>query len=155
MPMLVVSAIEELQSRLGQELGVSDWHGVSQDDVDCFAAVTGDRQWIHTDVELAKLGPFHGTIAHGFYTLALIPMLMGQVLSLDGFGFVINYGLNKVRFPAPLPVGDRVRLRLSLEAISSRPGSNDITLLSSLECPSQEKPVCVAESVVRAFDLQS
>jgi acyl dehydratase len=155
MPMLLVSAIEELQSRLGQELGVSDWHAVSQDDIDCFAAVTGDRQWIHTDVELAKSGPFHGTIAHGFYTLALIPMLMGQVLSLHGFGFVINYGLNTVRFPAPLPVGDRVRLRLSLEAISSWPGSSDITLLSSLECPSQEKPVCVAESVVRVFDLQS
>jgi acyl dehydratase len=155
MPMLVVSAIEELQSRLGQELGISDWHAVSQDDVDCFASLTGDRQWIHTDVELAKSGPFRGTIAHGFYTLALIPMLMGQILSLNGFGFVVNYGLNKVRFPAPLPVGDRVRLRLSLEAISSRPGSSDITLLSSLECPSQEKPVCVAESVVRVFDLQS
>jgi acyl dehydratase len=153
--MLVVSAIAELRSRLGQELGVSDWHAVSQDDINCFASVTGDRQWIHTDAELAKSGPFRGTIAHGFYTLALTPMLMGQVLSLQGFGFVINYGLNKVRFPAPLPVGDRVRLRLSLEAISSRPGSSDITLLSSLESPSQEKPVCVAESVVRVFDLQS
>ncbi len=153
--MLVVSAIEELQSRLGQELGVSDWHDVSQKDVNSFAEVTGDRQWIHTDVAAAQLGPFHGTIAHGFYTLALIPTLMGQVLSLQGFGFVINYGLNKVRFPAPLPVGDRVRLRLSLEAISSRPGSSDITLLSSFECPSQEKPVCVSELVVRVFDLQS
>ena len=136
--MLVVSAMEELQSRLGQELGVSDWHSVSQDDVDCFAQVTGDRQWN----------------THGFYTLALIPMLMGQVLSLQGLGFVINYGLNKVRFPAPLPVGERVRLRLSLEAIATRPGSSDITLLSSLECPSQEKPVCVAESVVRVFELR-
>lgn len=153
--MLVVSEIDELRSRLGQELGVSDWHPVSQDDINCFAQVTGDRQWIHTDVELAKTGPFRGTIAHGFFTLALIPMLMCQVLSLQGFGFVINYGLNKVRFPAPLPVGEKVRLRLSLEAISTRPGSSDITLLSSLECPSQEKPVCVAESVVRAFDLQS
>lgn len=153
--MLVVSAIEDLQSRLGQELGVSDWHAVSQEDINCFAQVTGDRQWIHTDVELARTGPFRGTIAHGFYTLALIPMLMGQVLSLQSFGFVINYGLNKVRFPAPLPVGEKVRLRLSLEAISTRPGSSDITFLSSLECPSQEKPVCVAESVVRVFDLQS
>lgn len=153
--MLVVSAIEDLQSRLGQELGVSDWHAVSQEDINCFARVTGDRQWIHTDVELARTGPFHGTIAHGFYTLALIPMLMGEVLSLQGFGFVINYGLNKVRFPAPLPVGEKVRLRLSLEAVSTRPGSSDITLLSSLECPSQEKPVCVAESVVRVFDLRS
>lgn len=153
--MLVVDAIEDLQGRLGQELGVSEWYAVSQRDIDCFAEVTGDRQWIHTDVEAARSGPFRGTIAHGFYTLALIPMLTGQVLSLEGFGFVINYGLNKVRFPAPLPVGDRVRLRLSLEAISSRPGSSDITLLSSLECPSQEKPVCVAESVVRVFELRS
>ena len=153
--MLVVNAIEELQSRLGQELGVSDWHAVSQTDIDCFAQVTGDRQWIHTDVELARTGPFRGTIAHGFYTLALIPMLKGQVLSLQGFGFVINYGLNRVRFPAPLPVGDKVRLRLSLEAISTRQGTSDITLLSSLECATQEKPVCVAESVVRVFELRS
>ena len=153
--MLVVSATEDLQSRLGQELGVSDWHAVSQEDINCFAQVTGDRQWIHTDVELARTGPFRGTIAHGFYTLALIPMLMGQVLSLQGFAFVINYGLNKVRFPAPLPVGDKVRLRLSLEAISTRLGSSDITLLSSLECPSQARPVCVAELVVRVFDLRS
>lgn len=152
--MLVVSAIEDLRSRLGQELGVSDWHAVSQQDIDCFAQVTGDRQWIHTDVDAARSGPFRGTIAHGFYTLALIPMLMAHVLSLQGFAFVVNYGLNRVRFPAPLPVGERVRLRLSLEAISSRTGSSDITLLSSLECPSQQKPVCVAESVVRVFDLR-
>ena len=153
--MLVISAIEDLQTRLGQELGVSDWHVVTQEEIDRFAKVTGDAQWIHTDVESAKAGPFRGTIAHGFYTLALIPMLTEQVLSLKAFGFAINYGLNRVRFPAPLPVGDRVRLRLSLEGITSRPGSADITFLSSFECPSQEKPVCVAESVVRVFDLQS
>ena len=134
---------------------MSAWHQVTQQDVNTFAEVTGDRQWIHTDVEAARSGPFHGTIAHGFYTLSLIPLLMGQVISLERFGFVVNYGLNKVRFPAPLPVGEQVRLRLSLEAISSRPGSSDITFLSSFECPSQEKPVCVAESVVRVFDLQS
>jgi acyl dehydratase len=155
MAMVVITAIEDLRSRLGQELGVSRWHHVTQADVDRFADVTGDRQWIHTDVDAARSGPFGGTIAHGFFTLALIPMLMGQVLSLDGFGFVINYGLNKVRFPAPMPVGGRVRLRLSLEAISSRPGSSDITLLSSFECEGHEKPVCVAESVVRVFELQS
>ena len=153
--MVVVTQIEDLRARLGQELGVSGWHDVYQADVNLFAKVTGDGQWIHTDPDAARTGPFGGTIAHGFYTLALIPMLMDQVLSLEGFGFVINYGLNRVRFPAPLPVGGRVRLRLSLEAISTRPGSSDITLLSSFECPSQEKPVCVAESVVRVFDLQS
>lgn len=153
--MVVVTAIEDLRSRLGQELGVSDWHQVTQEDIDRFAAVTGDRQWIHTDVDAARSGPFGRTIAHGFYTLALIPTLTDQVLSLDGFGFVINYGLNKVRFPAPLPVGECVRLRLSLEAITTRPGSSDITLLSSFECEAQEKPVCVAESVVRVFERQS
>jgi acyl dehydratase len=153
--MLTVTTIEDLQSRLGQEVGVSHWHSVSQEDINRFAQITGDRQWIHTDVEAAKSGPFRGTIAHGFYTLALIPMLMDQVLSLKSFAFVVNYGLNRVRFPAPLPVGDRVRLRLSIEGISSRPGSSDITFLASFECPSQDKPVCIAESVVRVFDLQS
>jgi acyl dehydratase len=133
--MVVVNTVEELRSRLGEELGVSGWHAVNERDIGWFVEMPGDRQWI--------------------YTLALLPMLMGEVLSLQGFGFVINYGLNKVRFPAPLPVGERVRLRLSLEAITTRPGSSDITLLSSLECPSQEKPVCVAESVVRVFELRS
>ncbi len=153
--MLVVSEIKELRSRLGQEVGVSGWHTVTQADIDRFADVTGDRQWIHTDVEAARSGPFHGTIAHGFYTLSLIPMLMAQVLSLENFGFVVNYGLNRVRFPAPLPAGDRVRLRLSIEAIEPRPGSTDITFLSSFECASLDKPVCVAESVVRVFELRS
>jgi acyl dehydratase len=153
--MLVIGRIEELKTRLGQELGVSDWHLVTQEDIIRFAQVTGDRQWIHTDVEAARSGPFGGTIAHGFYTLALIPKLTEEVLSLKAFGFAVNYGLNRVRFPAPLPVGDRVRLRLSLEGITSRPGSADLTFLSSFECPSQDKPVCVAESVVRVFDLKS
>jgi acyl dehydratase len=153
--MLVIGRIEELKTRLGQELGVSDWHMVTQEDIIRFAQVTGDRQWIHTDVEAARSGPFGRTIAHGFYTLALIPKLTEEVLSLKAFGFAVNYGLNRVRFPAPLPVGDRVRLRLSLEGITSRPGSADLTFLSSFECPSQDKPVCVAESVVRVFDLKS
>src|SRR6516165_2671810 len=131
--MLAATTVEDLQSHLGEELGVSDWHTVDQRDIGWFVEMPGDRQWI--------------------YTLALIPMLMGQVLSLQGFGCVMNYGLNQVRFPAPLPVGERVRLRLSLEAIATRPGSSDITLLCSLECPGQEKPVCVAESVLRVFDL--
>jgi acyl dehydratase len=153
--MVVVHDIEELRGRLGQELGVSEWHRVTQEDIDRFAEATGDRQWIHTDVEAARSGPFGGTIAHGFYTLALLPKLMEEVLSMEGFGFVINYGLNRVRFPAPLPAGDRVRLRLSLEAISTRPGSSDVTFLSSFECPSQAKPVCIAESVVRIFEVHS
>jgi acyl dehydratase len=153
--MVVITQVEDLRSRLGQELGVSGWHAVTQEDVNRFADVTGDRQWIHTNIEAARSGPFGGTIAHGFYTLSLIPMLMDQVLSLKGFGFVVNYGLNRVRFPAPLRVGDRVRLRLSLEAMSRHTGSTDLTFLSSFECPGQEKPVCVAESIVRVFEVLS
>jgi acyl dehydratase len=153
--MTVVNAIEDLHGHLGQEVGVSEWHEVTQWDVDVFADVTGDRQWIHVDVEAARSGPFQGTVAHGFYTLSLIPMLMGQVLSLENFGFVVNYGLNRVRFPAPMPVGDRVRLRLSIEAIEPRPGSTDLTFLASLESARQAKPVCVAESIVRIFEVRS
>ncbi|HZE67435.1 MAG TPA: MaoC family dehydratase [Sporichthyaceae bacterium] len=151
--MLAVSTIEELQGRLGQELGISDWHPVTQRDISTFAEVTHDQQWIHTDVEKAtQLGPFGGTIAHGYYTLALAMHLMQQVVSLEGFGMVVNYGLNRVRFPAPLPVGDRVRLRLSLEGIESRPGGGDVTFLMSFECAAQDKPVCIAESVVRVYE---
>jgi acyl dehydratase len=155
LPMLAVSTIEELHGRLGQELGVSDWHPVTQQDVTLFAEVTHDRQWIHTDVEKAtQYGPFGGTIAHGYYTLALAMHLMQQVVSLDGFAMVVNYGLNRVRFPAPLPVGERVRLRLSLEGIEGRAGGGDVTFLMSFECAGQEKPVCIAESVVRVFDAR-
>lgn len=151
--MVVVDAIEQLRSRLGQELGVSDWHSVCQDDINGFAQITGDRQWIHTDIDAARSGPFRGTIAHGFYTLALGPRLMDQVISLKSFAFVVNYGLNRVRFPAPLPVGGQVRLRLSVEGITSRPGSSDVTFLMSFETPGRSKPVCIAESVLRVFEV--
>jgi acyl dehydratase len=153
--MLAVSTIEELENRLGQELGVSDWHPVTQQDISTFAEVTHDRQWIHTDVEKAtRFGPFGGTIAHGYYTLALAMHLMQQVVCLDGFAMVVNYGLNRVRFPAPLPVGDQVRLRLSLEGIENRAGGGDVTFLMSFEAAGQQKPVCIAEAVVRVFDAR-
>jgi acyl dehydratase len=152
--MLAVSTIEELKSRLGQELGVSDWHHVTQEAINAFAEVTGDRQWIHTEVGGGRSSPFGGTIAHGYYTLALAPMLTNQVLSLEGFAFQVNYGLNRVRFPAPLPVGEKVRLRVSLEGISPRPGGTDVTFLLIFECAGHDKPVCAAESVVRVFDLE-
>ena len=152
--MLALSTIEELKDRLGQELGVSDWHPVTQEDIDTFADVTGDHQWIHTDAEAARAGPFGGTIAHGYYTLALAPMLTDQVVSMEGFAFVVNYGLNRVRFPSPLPVGSHVRARLSLEGISERPGATDVTFLLTFECADHDKPVCVVESVVRVFDTR-
>ena len=113
--MRTITGLEELKQAEGEDLGTSDWHEVTQKAIDAFADVTGDHQWIHVDVERAKQTPFGGTIAHGYYTLSLAPMLTEQVFALEGFAFAINYGLNKVRFPAPLPVGKRVRLHAKLD----------------------------------------
>src|SRR5829696_5627787 len=112
--MLTLDGIDDIKARIGQELGVSDWHEVTQEAIDAFADVTGDHQWIHVDVERAKDTPFGGTIAHGYYTLSLAPMFTEQILALEGFAFAVNYGLDKVRFPAPVPVGSRVRMRAKL-----------------------------------------
>src|SRR4051795_6594949 len=104
-----ITGIDELKAAEGETLGTSDWHEVTQADIDTFADVTGDHQWIHVDVERAKDTPFGGTIAHGYYTLSLAPKFTYELFSIEGFAFGINYGLNKVRFPAPLPVGSKVR----------------------------------------------
>src|SRR5438270_4835418 len=102
--MLTVSSIEDLRDRVGDELGVSTFHDVTQETINQFAAVTGDYQWIHTDPERAAATPFGGTIAHGYFTLALAPMLLAEVVPLDQFAMGVNYGLDKLRFPAPLRV---------------------------------------------------
>ena len=102
--MRTITGLEELKAAEGEVLGTSDWHEVTQKDVDTFADVTGDHQWIHVDVERAKDTPFGGTIAHGYLTLSLGPYLNNQVFKLEGFAFALNYGLNKVRFPAPVPI---------------------------------------------------
>ena len=102
--MRTITGLDELKAAEGEVLGVSDWHEVTQKDVDTFADVTGDHQWIHVDVDRAKETPFGGTIAHGYLTLSLGPALNNQVFALEGFAFALNYGLNKVRFPAPVPI---------------------------------------------------
>jgi acyl dehydratase len=107
--MLTITRIDELTERAGTELGASEWVAVTQEPVDAFAAATGDHQWIHTDPERAADSPFGGTIAHGYYALALAPL--AKVLSLDGFAMTVNYGLDRLRFPAPLPTGEQVRMR--------------------------------------------
>src|ERR1700755_1806370 len=107
--MRTITGLEELKAAEGEDLGVSDWHEVSQKDVNTFADVTGDHQWIHLDVDRARQTPFGGTIVHGYLTLSLAPGLTEQIFELKGFAFTLNYGLNRVRFPAPLPVGTRVR----------------------------------------------
>src|SRR6266480_3345622 len=115
--MKTISGLEELKRAEGEVLGTSDWHEVTQSDIDTFADVTGDHQWIHVDVERAKQTPFGGTIAHGYYTLSLVPKFTYELFSVEGFVFGLNYGVNKVRFPAPLPVGSKVRMRMKLASI--------------------------------------
>jgi len=149
--MRTISGLDELRRAEGEDLGVSDWYEVTQQAVDDFAAVTGDHQWIHVDPERAAQTPFGGTIAHGYYTLSLSPMLSDQIFALEGFAFAINYGLNKVRFPAPLPVGRRIRMRARLSALEDVPGGAQMTLVFTFELEGGDKPVCVAEEVARVY----
>ena len=149
--MKTITGLDELRRAVGETLGTSEWHDVTQEDIDAFADVTGDQQWIHVDPERAKDTPFGGTIAHGYYTLSLAPMFTEQVLALDGFAFAINYGLNKVRFPAPLPVGGRVRMTATLAKLEDVPGGAQMTLELTFERDGGEKPVCVAETLARVY----
>jgi acyl dehydratase len=149
--MVTISGLDELRTRVGEELGVSDWHEVTQEAVNAFAEVTGDDQWIHIDPERAKETPFGGTIAHGYYTLSLAPMFSYRMFNLEGIAFGVNYGLNKVRFPAPMPVGDRVRMRMKLAQVDEIPGGAQITMELTFEREGGDKPVCVAESLSRVY----
>ena len=131
--MITINGMDELKAKVGEELGVSDWHEVTQEEIDEFARVTGDDQWIHIDPERAKETPFGGTIAHGYFTLSLGPRFSYEMFKLDGFAFGINYGLGKVRFPAPMPVGGKVRMRAELVAVDDIPGGAQITIKQTFE----------------------
>jgi acyl dehydratase len=150
--MLTTTPIDELSARAGTELGVSDYVLVSQETVDAFADVTGDHQWIHTDPVRAAYSPFGGTVAHGYLTLALAPMLLDQVLPLGGFGMTVNYGLDKLRFPAPLPVGEQVRMRVTLDAVEPSPGGAALSFTLTFERAAGGKPVCVANALYRVCE---
>jgi acyl dehydratase len=150
--MRTITGLDELKQAEGEDLGTSDWYEVTQQAINDFADVTGDHQWIHVDVERAKQTPFGGTIAHGYYTLSLAPMFNEQVLALKGFAFVVNYGLNKVRFPAPLPVGSRVRMHAKLTALEDVPGGAHMTVECTFEREGGDKPVCVAETLARVYE---
>jgi acyl dehydratase len=149
--MTTLTGMDELRAAQGVELGVSGWREVTQAEVDAFAAATGDHQWIHVDPERAAQSPLGGTIAHGLYTLSLAPALTSELLSFEGFAFALNYGYNRVRFPAALPVGSRVRMRATLAAVDDIPGGAQITIVQTFECEGTEKPVCVAESLARVY----
>lgn len=149
--MLTISGPEELKAKVGEELGVSEWHEVTQERINAFAEATEDFQWIHVDPERAKDTPFGGTIAHGLYTLSLGPKFAYSLFTIEGFSFGLNYGYEKVRFPAPLPVDSRVRMRATLAAVDEVPGGLQFRVTQTFEVDGGEKPVCVAESVARVY----
>ena len=143
--------ITDLQPLVGQEIAVSDWITVDQARIDKFADATGDHQWIHIDTERAKSGPFGTTVAHGFLTLSLLPELSAKAFSITNTRMGVNYGLNRVRFPAPVPSGSRLRGRFKLLAYQPIEGGAQITTEVTMEREGSDKPVCVAESVARRF----
>jgi acyl dehydratase len=146
--MRVFSDLAEFVAAKGEQLGYSDWHEVTQEQVNLFADATGDHQWIHVDVAKAAAGPFGGTIAHGYLTLSMIPALGQSIYRVDGLKMGINYGVNKVRFPNPVPVGSRVRAGAELVDISEAAQGTQAVLKFTVEIENQPKPACVAEVVV-------
>lgn len=138
---------------VGQEVAVTDWVSITQEQVNLFAQATGDHQWIHVDVERAQAGPFGAPIAHGFLTLSLLPRFMEEALAVSSVQMGVNYGLNKVRFVAPVPVGSRLRARLKL--LDSTPIAGNGTQATwevTIEREGSTKPVCVAESLIRQYE---
>jgi acyl dehydratase len=149
--MLILKGVDDVKSRVGQELGVSDWLEVTQEAIDQFADATGDHQFIHVDVEKAKQTPFGGTIAHGYFTLSLAPRFAYEMYTIENVAFALNYGANRVRFPAPLKVGSRVRMRAVLSAVEDVPGGVQLMTTCTFEVKGGDKPVCVAETLTRIF----
>jgi acyl dehydratase len=146
---LVITDVDELHARAGSELGVSAWHRVTQAQIDAFAQLTGDDQWIHVDPARAAVSPFGTTIAHGLFTLALGPKFHYSIVSVQLAGFGLNYGYDRVRFPAPLPAETRVRMRLTLRDVATVPNGLQIGFLQTFEGEGMPKPVCVAEILSR------
>jgi acyl dehydratase len=150
--MRTFETFEELDAVVGQVVGHSEWVTISQEQVNLFAEATGDHQWIHVDVERAKSGPFGGPVAHGFLTLSLLPLFLQSALNVTAKRMGVNYGLNRVRFTDPVPVGSRLRAELTLLAIETvGQGGRQLTWGMKVEREGASKPVCVAESLVRMF----
>ncbi|MEE4594622.1 MaoC family dehydratase [Streptomyces sp. DSM 41524] len=147
----IFTSPDELRSAVGEELGPSDWLEIDQKRVDLFADATGDHQWIHVDPEKAAAGPFGTTIAHGYLTLSLLPLFTPQLLRVEGVRMGINYGVNKVRFPSPVPVGSRLRATGRIVEAAEVKDGLQMTLTVTLEREGADKPACVAESVVRFY----
>jgi acyl dehydratase len=148
---VTATGIEGIKALAGSELGASDWLEITQERVDTFADATDDHQWIHVDPERAAQGPFGGTIAHGYLTLSLIIPLFNELLRIDGVSMGVNYGLDKVRFPAPVPVGSKIRLVGKVGDVDDIAGGVQMNVGFSVEIEGSAKPACVAEAIYRQY----
>ena len=146
-----VHGIEGFKELVGTHLGYGDWHLVDQAQVDLFADATGDHQWIHVDPEAAAKGPFGGPIAHGYLTLALAPVLLSEMLHVEGISMGVNYGCNKVRFPSPVMVGSNLRIGVAVAEVDEIAGGVQVVLDLTLETEGSTKPSCVAQVVYRYY----
>lgn len=144
----VLQSRGDVEAAIGVELGPTQWLEISQERIDAFADATGDKQWIHVDPQRAAAGPFGHTVAHGYLTLSLIPLLVGQLVAYETGGARLNYGLNKVRFPRPVPVGTRVRARAAISEVTEVAAGTQIVTECTIDIEDVDKPACVAETVV-------
>lgn len=142
------STVQDLRDLVGQELGPTHWHTLTQDEINAFADLTNDHQWIHVDAERAAAGPFGTTIGHGLFTLSLGPVFLEELMAFDGFKHSLNYGYNRVRFPHPRPVGSKVRMRANVRSVEAQgEDSAQIVIAQHFEAEGLDKPVCVAEAI--------
>lgn len=152
MAVRIIRGIDELRSLVGQSMGASDWVAIDQQQIDMFAQCTGDTQWIHCDPERAAAeSPYQATVAHGYLTLSLVSMLLGQTVRIEGVRMIINYGLNRVRFPGPVIAGSRVRMLTDLLELNESPAGMQMVCRHLIEVEGKPRPACVAETVFRLF----
>ena len=152
MPKFTIDKLADLQARVGQEVAVSDWLEITQQRIDQFAAATGDHQWIHVDAaRAAKESPFGGTIAHGYLTLSLLARFSQESISIGNIRMAVNYGLNRVRFTAPVRSGKRVRAHFKLAAYDEIDGGVQLTWHATVEIEGSDKPACIAETISRWY----
>ncbi|MEI7593450.1 MAG: MaoC family dehydratase [Actinomycetes bacterium] len=149
MAQTVFEGVEQVKDAVGRDLGTSEWIEITQDRIDLFAEATGDHQWIHVDPQRAATGPFGGTIAHGYLTLSLSNAFMPEIVEVRGVSMGVNYGTGKVRFPAPVPVGSRIRGSATLTAVEEVAGGIQTTIVMTVEIEGGSKPACVVESISR------
>ena len=148
----ILNGADELKAKVGEHLGYSEYHEITQEQVNLFADATGDHQWIHVDPERAKSGPFGGPIAHGYLTLSLAPSLIPEVVQVHGFSMGVNYGCEKVRFPSPVPVGSKLRAGAELVGVDDVASGVQVSMKLTFEVEGASKPSCVAEVVYRYYE---